>query len=453
MAGSTQTSASGAPHSAAGEQPVFFYTHKPAIHEDRERGIFRVHRRAFTDPAVLERERSEIFARCWLYAAHESELAQSGAFISRSVGGRPLLLTRDKSGALNVFFNACRHRGALVCREDKGRARNFTCPYHGWVYGDDGKLLMQPIPDSYSDHCKHDPELDLQRVPRVEVYAGFIFVSYAAQGESLREHLADAADYLDMVAQQGPKGMEVVGGTQKYCAHANWKLLQENSVDGYHAESTHGTYLAYIKNREGTVRNNYGGRFGQVLDLKNGHAVSESVNGTPWGRPSARWVESWGPAIKQQIDATYREMSDRLGEERATLLCHGDRNLLIFPNLIINDVAGLTLRVVYPVSPGYFEVNAWAMAAIDEPAEIRELRLRNYVEFLGPGGLATPDDQEMLELCQRGYETGLGDEWNDLSRGMDAEVAGQPASKMDEFQLRTFWRRWAEVVGAGKEAA
>ena len=83
---------------------------------------------------------------------------------------------------------------------------------------------------------------------------------------------------------------------------------------------------------------------------------------------------------------------------------------------------------------------------------LRELRLRNYLEFLGPAGFATPDDQEMLELCQRAYAASHFVQWNDLSRGMLTENEPDPA-KQDELQMRTFWRRWKELVSAGTEVA
>src|SRR6185437_15170484 len=57
------------------------------IVDDREKGLFRVNRRVFTDPDILEIERREIFDRCWLYAAHEAELARPGDFLTRTVGG------------------------------------------------------------------------------------------------------------------------------------------------------------------------------------------------------------------------------------------------------------------------------------------------------------------------------------------------------------------------------
>jgi p-cumate 2,3-dioxygenase alpha subunit len=419
-----------------------------AIVDDRSRGVFRVNRRVFVDPQVLELERRHIFDRCWLYAAHESEVAQPGRFVSRNVGGRPLLVNRDRNGALHVFFNTCMHRGAMVCREAHGTAKYFTCPYHGWAYADDGKLAHQPLPESYSTACNANGELNLREVPKFASFRGFVFVNFDPGADSLENYLAGACEYLELASLQGDDGMEIVGGAQTYCARANWKLLQENSADGYHADTTHATYFDYVKSREGAVRNLYADKgFGRVRNLGGGHSVSESLNGTPWGRPTARWMPSWNTDVKAELETIHRRMVARLGEEKATFICHGDRNLLVFPNLVVNDVTALTVRTFFPLAPDYFEVNAWALAPKGEPASIRDLRMKNYLEFLGPGGFATPDDQEMLELCQKGYAAHAGAEWNDLSRGMLTEDGPNPA-KQDELQMRTFWRRWKELVAA-----
>jgi phenylpropionate dioxygenase-like ring-hydroxylating dioxygenase large terminal subunit len=253
-------------------------------------------------------------------------------------------------------------------------------------------------------------QLNLREVPRFDEFCGFIFVNYDADAISLADYLADAGDYLRMASQHGigDQGMEIVNGTQTYCAKANWKLLQENSADGYHADTTHATYMDYIKAREGAVLNLYSDKgFGRVRNLKRGHSVSESIWGTPWGRPCARAMPSWGDDIKAEMDGVFEAMATRIGRERADFICHGDRNLLIFPNLVVNDVCALTIRTFYPKAPDYFEVNAWALAPKGESQRLRDLRLRNYLEFLGPGGFATPDDQEMLELCQKGYDAGM----------------------------------------------
>src|SRR5258708_35964334 len=93
------------------------------IIDDRLGGIFRVNRRVFTDPEILEEERREVFDRSWLYAGLESEIANSGDFVTRKVGGRPVILVRDGDGAARAFLNTCPHRGNIVCRERAGSTR------------------------------------------------------------------------------------------------------------------------------------------------------------------------------------------------------------------------------------------------------------------------------------------------------------------------------------------
>ena len=108
----------------------------------------------------------------------------------------------------------------------------------------------------------------------------------------------------------------------------------------------------------------------------------------------------------------------------------------------------ITVRTFYPVSPDYMEVNAWALAPIDESAEDSALRLDNFLTFLGPGGFATPDDVEMLESCQRGFAN-REVAWSDISRGMKREHP----SITDELQMRAFWRRWNQLMTAPQLAA
>ena len=120
------------------------------IIDDRERGVFRVNRHVFLNQEILEQERRAIFSRCWLYAGHESELSKPGDYLTRRVGGRPLLLTRDADNTLRVFLNVCTHRGNLVCREKKGNARSFTCFYHAWAFSANGDLIGLPGEGSYT---------------------------------------------------------------------------------------------------------------------------------------------------------------------------------------------------------------------------------------------------------------------------------------------------------------
>jgi p-cumate 2,3-dioxygenase alpha subunit len=150
-----------------------------------------------------------------------------------------------------------------------------------------------------------------------------------------------------------------------------------------------------------------------------------------------------GEHARDDIAETQDRLEQRYGAERAERIGQYNRNMLIYPNLVINDIMAVTVRTFYPTGPGEMEVIGWAVAPVDETGERLQSRLRNFLEFLGPGGFATPDDLEALESCQVGFQAG-GVEWNDVSRGMNRE---QPLTD-DELQMRVFWRQWkAQMAG------
>jgi p-cumate 2,3-dioxygenase alpha subunit len=91
------------------------------------------------------------------------------------------------------------------------------------------------------------------------------------------------------------------------------------------------------------------------------------------------------------------------------------------------------------------QVSAWAIAPSEESEWARKFRLFNFLEFLGPGGFATPDDVEALQQCQRGFQNVKEARWNDISKGMSRETP----SFDDEIQMRAFWSRWNEQMLAG----
>jgi p-cumate 2,3-dioxygenase subunit alpha len=406
------------------------------LQEDKQQGVFRVARQSFTDAAVLAREKSEIFDKCWLFIGHASEIRTPGAFVTRSVGGRNLIFNRDTTGQVRALINACPHRGSTVVRERSGSAKFFTCSYHGWVFSVDGSMRDLPGIEAYPPNFNHDGKANLVAVPRLEQYRDLWFVCFDRHAISLKEYLAGAVEYLDLIADQSDQGMEIVAGMQEYSIRANWKLLVENSFDGYHALSTHSTYLDFLKNSNGALSQS--NVYGVARDLGNGHACVEYT--APWGRPVANWVPAWGEQGKSEVAAVQARLIASQGPERADRIARLSKNILIFPNLVIVDVMALTLRTFYPRSPDYLEVSAWALAPSEENAWVRKNRLSSFLEFLGPGGFATPDDVEMLEQCQRGYQNQKEAAWNDVSRGMLSE---NPAT-VDEHQIRVFWRRWHE---------
>ena len=404
--------------------------------DDPGQGLFKVHRSSMTSPEVLEIERKTIFDHCWLYLGHDSEVANNGDFIARTVARRPLLFTRDETGQVRAFINSCPHRGAQVCREGSGTAKRFTCFYHGWTFGNDGTLVALPEEESYADSFDRS-KMGLAEAPRLEEYRGFLFVCFDPITVDLQSYLAGATEYLDIVADHGPNGMEVVGGTQEYSIQANWKLLAENSIDGYHAMSTHATYLVYLKEL-GTDLSS--GLHGTALDLGNGHAVIEYS--APWARPVARWEPIWGEDAKTDLAEIRQELEERVGPKRAERIATRDRNLLIFPNLVVNDIMSITVRTFDPCDVGDMNVSAWAMAPIGELEHLRARRLDSFLTFLGPGGFATPDDVEALETCQLGFQAVAELPWSDISRGFGRDKP----SMTDELQMQVFWRRWKQLT-------
>lgn len=408
---------------------------------DCERGTYRVPRRAFVDRDVFERERRAIFDRCWLYLGHASELPSPTDFLTREIAGRPVIFSRDREGAFHALLNVCPHRGALVCRERRGSANAFQCFYHGWSFRIDGRLNGLPGQDAYPPGMKDDPAYSLPRAPRMDRFGDFFFISFASDGEDLPTYLAGAGDYLNLLAEQSSAGMAIIGGTQEYAIRGNWKLLAENSVDGYHAATTHSTYLQYLKNANGALAATK--LEGTATDLGNGHGVIEYA--APWGRPVASWIPLWGEDGKREIAAIQGELEARLGAARAERIARRNRNMLIFPNLVINDVMAVTVRTFWPLAPDYMNVNAWAIAPAVESDWLRKYRLFNFTEFLGPGGFATPDDVEAIEKCQLGFGASREAQYNDISRGMHRDDRAQYD---DELQMRCFWSEWDRRIQA-----
>lgn len=408
------------------------------IIDNRTEGLFRVNRQAFTDPRILELEKQHVFERCWIYAGHESEVAQPGDFQARQVAGRPVILVRGSDNIVRVLLNTCTHRGAMVCRERAGNARTFQCFYHAWTFNNQGELIGVPGEDAYSQAFNR-AQLKLASPPKVESYRGFIFISFNPEIESLPEYLAGARRYLDLVCDQSEAGMEIVHGTQAYSMRANWKLLVENSMDGYHARTTHQRYFDYLTSTGVDPSNVTRRRGGRGRSLGNGHAVIQSE--PPWGRPIARWTPAFGDAKRAQLETIQQKLAERFGAEWAYQITQTSRNLLIFPNLIINDIMAITIRTFFPTTPDYMDIYAWALAPKDESPDDRALRLDNFLTFLGPGGFATPDDVEALESCQQGFAN-REVEWSDISRGMKR---AQPLVD-DELQMRAFWRQWHALL-------
>jgi p-cumate 2,3-dioxygenase alpha subunit len=415
---------------------------KGLIIDNPKDGIFRVHRSAMTSPEILQMEQERVFNKCWLYLCHESEVENPGDYRRRNVAGRPLFFVRGSDGRVRVFLNTCTHRGALICRRDQGSTEVLQCFYHAWTFNNHGELIGVPDEAGYGKGFNR-AEMGLKSPPRVDNYRGFIFISFNPDIEDLVTYLAGARDYIDLIVDQAEEGMRMIPGSNRYSIKANWKLLVENSLDGYHVKPTHKTYFEYVTSL-GVKTSAVQTAFGRpARALGNGHAVEEH-DGVR-GRPIARWSPLFGEETKEEIARIRARLVEKFGEQRTRLMADVSRNLLVYPNLIIIDSIDITVRIFWPITPELMEVTAWQLAPKEEKPELLARRLDNFLTFHGPGGFATPDDVEAIESCQAGYKA-EGVEWSELSRGMHREAIAE-----DELQLRAFWRQWyGYMLGLGK---
>jgi p-cumate 2,3-dioxygenase alpha subunit len=411
---------------------------------------FQVHRSTMVDPKILELERRRIFDVCWIYVGHESEVRQAGDFKTRIVSERPVIFCRDSRNKVRVFLNTCRHRGAAVCREAEGNAKSYTCFYHGWSYNRDGELDGVPGADAFPPRFKKS-DFGLKEPPHVAAYRGFVFLNFDPNAMPLEKYLAGAKEYIDLIVDQSPSGeMEVIQGVQDYDIRANWKLLTENSFDDYHLLSVHGSWLTYLKNSGVEMKRPERGHLlpgrgvGKVLG--NGHGCTDNVNFR--GRPVAKWIPIYGEKARPEIERIRAELVTRLGEERATRVAETNRNLLIFPNLFLNDGSSVTIRTYYPISVDRIRVLAWALGPREETPTARAVRLDSFLTFYGPGGFATPDDIEVLESLQAGMSTYREVPWMEVTRGM-----AKPDEQLntDEPHLRGFWTQWDKMMRTNRQ--
>ena len=406
----------------------------PLVRRDDERGTFAIHRSVYTDPDILALEQERIFERCWLYAAHVSELKAPGDYIARKIANRRLFLTRGKDGEIRAFFNACSHKGAMLCREASGNANLHVCPYHAWTFDSQGKLIGAPDAESFGPYFRKE-DFDLAPVPRLDISHGFIFVAFTRDGESLADDLGGAADCLGLVADQSSEGMQIADGSFKYSIQANWKLLLENSNDAYHVPVTHRRFIDFLKEN---------GRWGEtppssVTPLGRGHCVFRLYSGN---KLTGNWAASMPEFLRPGIEARRNAIEARHGPERAKLMCDSYAILQIFPNLLVLESVSTIIRQFFPSGPGALDVNSWGLIPGELDEQERAFALRSISQFWGPGGFGSADDVDILESCQMAFANHEMN-WSIASRGM---LVDRPARFDDDLAAREFWTQWQAIV-------
>ncbi len=187
----------------------------------------------YLDPEVYAAELERIITPNWWVAGHASEWREAGDFRLFELAGESVILVRGDDGELRGFANVCRHRGSRVCLETEGRAKQFSCPYHGWQYGRDGSLLAaRSMPEDFE---KSDWSLKPVSVASLH---GVILVCLTDEPPSLDDARRDLAEPMRAFGFEHLK----VAARQTWAIPANWKISVENYQECYHCSAAHPEY-------------------------------------------------------------------------------------------------------------------------------------------------------------------------------------------------------------------
>lgn len=206
---------------------------------DRLEEFFEYELSIYSDPEVAKQERTKIFERAPMMAAHSAQVREPGSFITLPLNGSEVLVTRKQDGTVGAFLNVCRHRGSRLVTADSGQRNRFTCQYHGWTFTNDGVLRGIGFADSYG--MKPSEEKNLIALP-VEERHGFIWIVEDPNGSiDVRTHLGEGMDQA--LAEYG------LDKWFFYKSHVfdfpqNWKVMMDGLIDGYHVQFLHGATIS-----------------------------------------------------------------------------------------------------------------------------------------------------------------------------------------------------------------
>jgi phenylpropionate dioxygenase-like ring-hydroxylating dioxygenase large terminal subunit len=202
----------------------------------------------YTDPVLYSRERDQIFRRTWQYVGLTEQLASPGDFFTATVGEVPIVVVKGKDEQIRAFANVCRHRGAIVVREQQGHRTSLQCHYHAWTYDLDGTLRSAP---SMKDEASFDTAC--YRLPTLgcETWGPFIFVNpdpRPAQAQPLSDFLGELPA---LVTETGLDLTTIRRRVRRtYDIAANWKVVLDNYLECYHCPVAHPGFCDLIDTNE-----------------------------------------------------------------------------------------------------------------------------------------------------------------------------------------------------------
>ncbi len=231
----------------------------------------------------LQREEEQLFAKTWLVACLERDVAEPGEYQVFNIGRESILVSRTQHGHVAAFYNVCQHRGARVMVNDGGWVGQFTCPYHGWTYDHAGTLVH--VPDEERFNGGIDKAAHSLKPVRTGTAFGLVWVCMSDDAPTLEAFLGPL---IDIIAPYAVQDMTLIGD-QTVSLDCNWKAVFDNFGELYHVDHIHPQHELMFNCPAATVHLYDRGHTGVVID---GHTVN----------PRLPIPEEPNPYLKAQIE-------------------------------------------------------------------------------------------------------------------------------------------------------
>ena len=395
-------------------------------------GTCRVPFWVYTDPAIYAREQERIFGGAnWCYVGLAAEIPSPGDFKRSAIGDTPVVVARDRDGGINAVVNRCAHRGLQFCRSNLGNAAEFMCPYHQWTYDLKGNLISVPFRTGLRKQGGMPmdftlAEHSLQQL-RVHERHGVIFASFG-NAPDFDEYLGTSMlSYFDRVFDGRP--LRVLGYMRQAIA-SNWKLMFENIKDPYHASLLHVflvTFGLFRADQPSAVHMDDTGRHAALISRRGEQRASEGTGE----------MKSFRTDFRLNDPNLLTPVKEFPGD--ATVVMQ-----TIWPNLIVQQQSNtLATRQLITRGPQAFEL-AWTFFGYaDDNEEMTRIRLRQ-ANLMGPAGLVSIDDSEMMAFSQAGIRSSA-----DAGAAV-IELGGRDSANTDhmitEAAIRGFYRYYREAM-------
>lgn len=226
----------------------------------------------YTDPEFLALEDAYLWKRSWLFACHMDEIPAPGHFILWHRLGAPIMIVHGKDGVVRAFYNTCSHRGAPLVKDASGRVEGLSCPYHGWTYALDGRLVNLRDKRDFRDF---DPSCHSLKSVRCERFGQWVFINGDRDAPPLLETLGDIPAHF---ADVHPEQYRLVD-RRVYPVACNVKVLLDAFLEVYHLKSIHQNTVDRFLDYRGTT----------IQLWPTGHSLMVTPNRRPdWEDPGVR---------------------------------------------------------------------------------------------------------------------------------------------------------------------